>query len=49
MVVDGGQGDKVADRILQAAKEKRLPEGLRIVIEPQPVNSELPPRSPGGH
>ena len=49
MVVDGGQSDKSADRMLQAAKEKRLPEGLRIVIEPQPVKSELPPRSPGGH
>jgi Flp pilus assembly protein TadD len=39
MVVDSGQGDKVAERMLQAAKEKRLGEGLRFMIEPHPVKA----------
>jgi serine/threonine protein kinase/tetratricopeptide (TPR) repeat protein len=34
-VVDSGQGDEIANKMLQAAKDKRLNEGLRIVIEPR--------------
>jgi tetratricopeptide (TPR) repeat protein/predicted Ser/Thr protein kinase len=32
--VDSGQADEVVKRMLQAAKEKRLNEGLRLMIEP---------------
>jgi len=34
-VVDSGQGDEIANKMLQAAKDERLNEGLRIVIEPR--------------
>jgi serine/threonine protein kinase len=34
-VVDSGQGDQTATQMLQAAKNKQLPDGLRIMIEPQ--------------
>jgi tetratricopeptide (TPR) repeat protein/predicted Ser/Thr protein kinase len=34
-VVDSGQGDDTARQMLQAARAKHLPEGLRVVIEPQ--------------
>jgi Flp pilus assembly protein TadD len=34
-IVDSGQGDEVAARMLQAAKEKRLSDGLRLMIEPR--------------
>ena len=34
-VVDAGQADDTARQMLQAAKAKRLPEGLRLVLEPQ--------------
>lgn len=34
-VVDSGQGDQTADKMLQAAKNKNLPEGLRAVLEPK--------------
>jgi Flp pilus assembly protein TadD len=47
MIVDSGQGDKVADRMLQAAKEKRLGDGLRIMIEPQPATPG--PTAKGSH
>ena len=40
MIVDSGQGDESANRMLKAAKEKSLPEELRVVIEPQPMSSE---------
>lgn len=40
MMVDAGQADKVGERMLQAAKEKRLGEGLRLMIEPQPIESD---------
>jgi tetratricopeptide (TPR) repeat protein/predicted Ser/Thr protein kinase len=33
-VVDSGQGDDVASKMLEAAKAKHLPEGLRLVLEP---------------
>jgi serine/threonine protein kinase/Tfp pilus assembly protein PilF len=35
-VMDSGLGDEIANKMLQAAKDKRLNEGLRIVIEPRP-------------
>jgi predicted Ser/Thr protein kinase len=42
-VVDSGQGDQVAPKMLEAARAKRLPPGLRFVLEPQPaVNVESP-------
>ena len=34
-LVDSGQGDEVARKMLEAARAKRVPEGLRIVLEPQ--------------
>jgi RNA polymerase sigma-70 factor (ECF subfamily) len=33
-VVDSGQGDAIADKMLAAARAKELPEGLRLVLEP---------------
>jgi tetratricopeptide (TPR) repeat protein len=40
MIVDSGQGDKLTDRMLQAAKEKRLGEGLRFMLDPPQTQSE---------
>jgi serine/threonine protein kinase len=34
-VVDSGQGDESANKMLQAAKEKRLSDGFRLMIEPK--------------
>ena len=34
-VVDSGQGDESANKMLQAAKEKHLSEGLRMMLEPR--------------
>ena len=34
-VVDSGQGDETARQMLQAARAKHLPDGLRIVLQPQ--------------
>ncbi len=34
-VVDSGQGDKIADEMLQAAKNRQLPNSLRMMIEPR--------------
>ena len=34
-LVDSGQGDEVARKMLEAARAKHVPEGLRIVLEPQ--------------
>src|SRR5205814_2301727 len=34
MLVDSGQGDAVAEKMLEAAKAKKLTEGLRATIEP---------------
>jgi serine/threonine protein kinase len=34
-IVDSGQGDEFAAKMLQAAKDKRLSDGLRLAIEPQ--------------
>jgi Flp pilus assembly protein TadD/predicted Ser/Thr protein kinase len=39
-VIDSGQGDNVAQQMLQAARAKQLPEGLRFMLEPQPVVGE---------
>jgi tetratricopeptide (TPR) repeat protein len=44
-VIDSGQGDDVARQMLQAARAKHLSEGLRFVLEPQPVRSEESPKS----
>lgn len=38
-IEDSGQSDDFARRMLKAAKEKSLPEGLRVMIEPQPTQS----------
>jgi serine/threonine protein kinase/tetratricopeptide (TPR) repeat protein len=32
-VVDSGQGDKIANKMLQAARDKKLSEGLRVTLE----------------
>ncbi len=42
MVVDSGQGDAVATKMVEAAKAQRLSEGLRATIEP-PVPASPPP------
>jgi len=34
-IVDSGQGDAVARQMLQAARAKHLPDGLRVILEPQ--------------
>ena len=34
-VVDSGQGDDTARQMLQAARTKHLPDGLRIILQPQ--------------
>ena len=36
-ILDSGQGDEVAVKMLQAARDKRLSDGLRTMIEPQPT------------
>ena len=33
--VDSGQGDQTAEKMLEAAKKKQVPEGLRVMIEPK--------------
>jgi len=35
MIVDSGQGDDGARALLQAAKDKKLSDGLRFMIEAQ--------------
>ena len=35
MIVDSGQGDEGARAMLQAAKDKKLSDGLRLMLEPQ--------------
>jgi len=35
MVVDSGQGDDFARRMLQAAKDGKLSDGLRAMLESQ--------------
>jgi hypothetical protein len=35
MIVDSGQEDEGARRLLEAAKDKKLPDGLRSLIEPK--------------
>jgi tetratricopeptide (TPR) repeat protein/tRNA A-37 threonylcarbamoyl transferase component Bud32 len=37
-IVDSGQADEVAKKMLEAAKAKKLSEGLRLMIEPPLVN-----------
>jgi len=34
-IVDSGQGDETARKMLEAAREKKLSDGLRAIIEPQ--------------
>lgn len=34
-VVDSGQGDQIAEKMLQAAKNKQVPDGLRAILEPR--------------
>jgi TolA-binding protein len=51
MLVDSGQGDALATKMLEAAKEKQLRDGLRQTIEPPvPAKSEgdtsQPPKVP---
>jgi Flp pilus assembly protein TadD/predicted Ser/Thr protein kinase len=36
-VVDSGQGDKLANKMLEAAQDKNLTDGLRAMIEPKPA------------
>ena len=43
-MVDSDQADDLARQMLNAAKEKRLSEGLRLMIEPRPENA--PPAKP---
>jgi hypothetical protein len=35
MIVDSGQGDEGARLLLKAAKDRKLSDGLRVMIEPQ--------------
>ena len=39
-LVDSGQADETAQQMLKAARAKKLPDGLRLMIEPQPVVGE---------
>lgn len=34
-VVDSGQGDQLAEKMLEAAKNKNFPDGLRVMIQPK--------------
>lgn len=43
-IVDSGQADAVAQKMLEAAKEKHLSEGLRLMIEP--ADTQRPPAAP---
>ena len=44
-LVDSGQGDEIARRMLKAARAKNVPDGLRIMIEPQPLAGEQSPQN----
>ena len=39
-VVESGQGDSIAQKMLDAGRAKHLPEGLRLMIEPSLAGSE---------
>ena len=39
-ILDSGQADDVLRRMLQAAKDKKLSDGLRITIEPPPAQND---------
>jgi len=44
-IVDSGQADDTAKKMLEAAKAKKLSDGLRMLIEPPPApNAKLPVR-----
>ena len=43
MVVDSGQGDAIATKMLEAAKAKQLSDGLRQTIEPPPSAAKAEP------
>ncbi|MDR3459450.1 MAG: protein kinase [Verrucomicrobiae bacterium] len=47
-VVDSGQGDAIAQKMLEAAKAKQLSEGLRMMIAPPPAKASSPAPVPGG-
>jgi tetratricopeptide (TPR) repeat protein len=44
-LIDSGQGDEGAKRMLEAARAKKLPDGLRMVLEPPPVTSGESPKA----
>ena len=39
-IVDSGQADQGAQEMLKAAKAKKIPDGLRLMIQPQPAAKE---------
>jgi len=41
-VVDSGQGDELAKKMLQAARERKLPEGLKLILQPLQHGEALP-------
>jgi tetratricopeptide (TPR) repeat protein len=43
-LVESGQADESARRILDAARAKKVPEGLRVVIEPPETSSGQTPK-----
>jgi hypothetical protein len=46
MLVDSGQGDAMAVKMLEAAKDQRLTEGLRQMIEPPtPADAKFPSKA----
>jgi tetratricopeptide (TPR) repeat protein len=42
-VVDSGQGDELAKKMLQAARERKLPEGLKLILQPLQRGEALNP------
>ena len=39
-LVDSGKADESAQQMLKAARAKKIPEGLRLMLEPQPMLTE---------
>ena len=46
-LVDSGQGDETAKKMLEAAKARKLSEGLRMIIEPPPTQDAATAAYPG--
>src|SRR5439155_25117739 len=46
-VVDSGQGDAIAQNMLEAARAHQVPEGLRLIIEPPSSGLEAATQSHG--